>query len=107
MSLKSAPYYWLECDGCGEHCDYGDFSAMANSGCAIDGALDDEWTTDGEKYHCPECPTLTKCDECGKPAGDYAGERDDLCVACHAKAQEDAPDNDHRFDSAGVNGDEL
>lgn len=58
MSIQSAPYYWLECDSCGKRCDYDEFSAMADKGSAIDMALDAEWSTDGEKHHCPRCPAL-------------------------------------------------
>jgi hypothetical protein len=91
VSLKSAPFYWLECDGCGERCEYGDFAAYADPGPAIDEALEADWTTDGEKYNCPDCPTLTKCDECGKPAEEGAADRDGLCIACDAEVQKDAP----------------
>lgn len=90
MSLEEAPYYWVECDGCGDRCEYGDFSAYADSGMAIDGALEADWTTDGTKHHCPSCPTLTTCDNCSKPAGDDAADRDGLCAACHADAEADA-----------------
>ena len=91
MSLKSAPYYWLECDGCGKPADYGEFSAMSDEGSAIDCALDSEWSTDGEKYHCYDCPVIAKCVRCGKPAGDLAGERDDRCETCWAALEaEDA-----------------
>ena len=30
MTVKSAPYYWAECDECGKRCEYGDFSALAD-----------------------------------------------------------------------------
>ena len=92
MSVKEAPYYWVECDDCGERCEYGDFSAMGDAGQAIDGALEADWSEDGSgKHHCPSCPALTKCENCGKPAGHDAGDRDDLCAECYAKAQKDAP----------------
>ena len=69
MPVKSEPYYWLECDTCGARCDYGDFSAMADEGSAIDGAIDAEWTTDGERWHCDGCPVITNCDRCGAAGG--------------------------------------
>ncbi len=87
MSVKSAPYYWLECDGCGAKADYGDFSAMSDEGSAVDCALDSEWTTDCEKHHCPRCPMLARCEVCDKPAGDEAGDRDDLCQECWDKQE--------------------
>ena len=56
MPVKSAPYYWLECDGCGELADYDEFSAFKDFSTAIDRA--EEWTRDGEKFHCSACPPL-------------------------------------------------
>ena len=44
---------------------------------ALDGATDSEWTEADDKHHCPMCPPLTRCEECGKDAGEGAGERDD------------------------------
>ena len=38
MALKSAPYYWLECDGCGELAEYDEFSAFKDVSTAIDRA---------------------------------------------------------------------
>ena len=89
MSVKEAPYYWVECDGCGERCEYGEFSAMSDPGQAIDGALEDEWTGDGSgKHHCPSCPPLARCEDCGKPAIPSADPADpDLCGECVAKAE--------------------
>jgi hypothetical protein len=87
MSVKSKPYYWLVCDDCSTAADYGDFSAYGDAGQAIDSALDSDWTTDGERHHCPACASLTVCETCRKPAGDLAGERDDLCQECWGKAE--------------------
>jgi hypothetical protein len=84
MSIKSAPYYWVECDGCGERCEYDEFTAMANEGSAIDMALDAEWSTDGSEHHCTECPVLAQCERCRKPAGENAADRDDHCEPCWA-----------------------
>ncbi len=56
MPIMSAPYYWLECDNCGRLADYDDFSAWKDKASAIDQA--EEWTQDGEKFHCPMCPPL-------------------------------------------------
>ena len=56
MPIMSAPYYWLECDSCGNLADYDDFSAWKDKASAIDRA--EEWTQDGEKFHCPMCPSL-------------------------------------------------
>ena len=56
MPIKSAPYYWVECDGCGERAEYDEFAAWSEKSQAIDYAAD--WTQDGEKFHCPACPPL-------------------------------------------------
>jgi hypothetical protein len=87
MSLKSAPYYWVVCDNCGARCEYDEFSALENEGCAIDMALDSEWSMQGGRHHCPDCPYITDCDKCGKDAGEDASERDDLCADCWDAAQ--------------------
>jgi hypothetical protein len=93
MSLKSAPYWWVDCDNCGERCDYGDFAAWAEVDHAIDGAIESEWTTDGSgKYHCTACPQIAKCERCGKDAGDDPMDRDDHCPECWAiVSAEDVP----------------
>lgn len=82
MTIKSAPYYWVECDGCGDRCEYGDFSAMGDPGQAVDGATESEWSVQGERHHCPSCPHVASCEKCGKDAGADASERDDHCQAC-------------------------
>jgi endogenous inhibitor of DNA gyrase (YacG/DUF329 family) len=84
MSLKSAPYFWVECDGCGDRCEYGDFAAWADADYAIDGATEADWTELDGKHHCPSCPELIKCERCGKEAGPGAADRDDRCAECWA-----------------------
>jgi hypothetical protein len=59
MSVNSAPYYWLGCDGCDARWEDGEFSAFQSPAQAIEWALSTEWTTDGEKHHCSDCPPLT------------------------------------------------
>jgi hypothetical protein len=56
MSLKSAPYYWLECDRCGDKStEAGDFSAWAEPQGAHDEAGNSGWTEiDGGDY-CSGC----------------------------------------------------
>lgn len=56
MAIKSAPYYWLECDGCGEHAEYGDYTAMSDEVGAVDAAY--AWTQKDGKHHCESCPSL-------------------------------------------------
>lgn len=83
MAVKSAPYYWLVCDGCGKRVEYdGEYCALDNVSDAIRFSLEMEWSTDGTKSHCSDCPALIECEMCGKPAGDLAGERDYQCQTC-------------------------
>jgi len=72
MPIMSAPYYWLECDNCGRLADYDDFSAWKDKASAIDQA--EEWTQDGEKFHCPACPSLEPDDPAFAPS--TAGEKE-------------------------------
>ena len=88
MSLKSAPYYWVECDNCGTRCDYGEFAAVYEAIEAEDLARDRDWSCEHGKHHCPHCPPL--CEKCGENAGDLAAERDYLCQACFDKEPADA-----------------
>lgn len=92
MTIKSAPYYWVECDECNTRHEPGggEYSALAKAADAIDEAETDDWTTDGERHHCPTCPGLFCCEDCGKPAGEMAGERDYRCLPCFEKATADA-----------------
>lgn len=92
MAIKSAPYYWLECDGCGTRHEPGggEYSALASAADAIDDAIADDWSTDGERYHCTSCPTLFVCEGCEGPAGEMAGERDYRCPPCFEKAAADS-----------------
>jgi hypothetical protein len=58
VTLREAPYYWLECDRCGGRAEYGEFSALADDGEAETLALEDDWTADGTRHRCPACPPL-------------------------------------------------
>jgi len=90
MSLQSKPYYWVRCDNCGEDCEYDDFSAFADPGMAFDGAVSADWTEHDGRHHCPDCPPLTRCEDCGAEAGECAADRDDRCPACWAKLEAEA-----------------
>jgi hypothetical protein len=80
MTLKSAPFYWVECDGCGVRCDYGEFAAWEQDGAAEEGARDWDWQIKyGKSHYCPDCP---RCTTCGGPAGDLSGLRDYECGKC-------------------------
>jgi hypothetical protein len=58
MPLKSEPYYFVVCDGCGQAADYDDYTAWKDPGTAIDMAIDSEWTRKDETFHCTACPSL-------------------------------------------------
>ncbi len=56
MSLKSAPFYWLECDGCGGRSpDVDDISAWADSSAAEDNARDSDWYVEKDGHYCESC----------------------------------------------------
>jgi hypothetical protein len=85
MALKSAPYYWVECDNCGIRCDYDDYAAWSDDGQAIDEAVTRDWSHHGDRDHCPACPPL--CETCREEAGEESADRDDLCQSCWEKAE--------------------
>ena len=58
MSLKSAPYYWVTCDNCGQRCDYGDYESLSSQDDAVQMAIEADWTKRGDRHHCPDCPPL-------------------------------------------------
>lgn len=82
MAIKSAPYYWVVCDKCGARDEYGDYSALSDPGDAETQSLEGDWTKQGERHHCPECPVIADCENCGKDAGELPLDRDGLCQAC-------------------------
>ena len=70
MSLKSAPYYWIECDhpGCGARStEGGDYAAWADHGAAYDEAVNEDWhvspsgSGDYCHHHAPDL--CCACDE--------------------------------------------
>ncbi len=79
MSVRSAPFWWVVCDGCQGRIDYGEFSALVDAEQAVDIAEESEWTTHGQTHHCPDCPPL--CPECGDAH---------TCPECAETAREDA-----------------
>lgn len=86
--IKSAPYYWIECDNCGSGCESSECSAFADSVDAVDTVMDEDWTCDGVRHHCAKCPTLHRCEGCDAPVDDPdAGERDYLCLECWDRDQ--------------------
>jgi hypothetical protein len=76
MSLKSAPYYWLECDGCGVKSTEGsDYAAWADHGQAEDDATAADWYVRNGVHYCDDCETKRVCIECDKPASDLDDDR--------------------------------
>lgn len=92
MSIRTSPYYWLECDapGCGANSTEGDdYTAYGTEEGAKEQAQDAEWKLieDGRHY-CYE-HAMYVCMECGAlDLTELAGERDYLCVSCFSKTRE-------------------
>jgi hypothetical protein len=56
MAIKSAPYYWLICDRCGESStETDDVSAWADEASAMDKAMGIDWTITNAAHLCPGC----------------------------------------------------
>lgn len=56
MSVKSAPYYWLECDGCGaKSTEGGDHSAWSDVNGAKEDAEGSDWSVEGGAHYCDGC----------------------------------------------------
>jgi hypothetical protein len=59
MSIKSAPYYWVVCDGCGANAqEDDDYAAWCDDGQAESAAADREFTrTEDGRHWCEKCTT--------------------------------------------------
>lgn len=89
MTVKSAPYYWLECDG--EDCnrkstEHSDYAAWADEAQAKDDAREgSDWQVKDGKHYCDQCRP-SWCRECD---ADITAENprcgDDVwsCASCH------------------------
>jgi hypothetical protein len=53
--IKSAPYYWIICDGCGANAQEGDYSAWKEVEGAEAEAEASDWTIEGGRHLCPAC----------------------------------------------------
>jgi len=53
--IKSAPYYWLECDGCGKRTDWDEVNAWETIEAAIDNADGIDWESENGQHLCPAC----------------------------------------------------
>lgn len=120
MTVKSAPYYWVECDGCGTSAAQGDFTAWRDHGDAVTEAQGSDWrigsdtdhptkqfegkrgetiTVPGnEGHYCPDC-IPPWCLECERPITednsrvlDKDGDLDNWeCKGCRPFGREAAP----------------
>ena len=64
MSIKSAPYYWIVCDRCGNRMPDYEFSAWDNPQAARDEAQESDWVRAGGADLCWDCSMGTVCNEC-------------------------------------------
>lgn len=99
MSLKSEPYYWLECDGCGaKSTECGEYGAYSDPSGAQDDAEGNDWSERDGKDYCADCPVpwcrecerdITpdnpRCDPDGKDTWGCAGCCDGKCGYEHAE----------------------
>lgn len=68
MALKSAPFYWLECDGCKvRSTEESDFSAWADDGMAEEEAASSDWIVEDDRHLCVKCSEGLRCPDCGEP----------------------------------------
>lgn len=85
MSVKSAPFYWLECDGCDiKSTEDSEYSAWSDRGDAIDHAVDCGWLMSGDGHYCDECAPVVTCCNCNGLAT-TEHEDDAYCDACIAQ----------------------
>ena len=81
MSLKSAPYYWLECDDCGEKStEGGDYTAWSDHGAAESDAEVSDWYVEDGHHWCEACRHKHICIECDKVTDDL--DDDTACPEC-------------------------
>ena len=95
MSLKSAPYWWVVCDGegCGRSAqDSSDYTAMGDQGSAIDNALEADYAVVGDKHYCDDCCRKNgtwECEGCDEKRlivhTDDDGKGARWCAKCHAE----------------------
>jgi len=67
MSIKSAPYYWVECDGCAvSAAEGGDYSAWSDKASAEIEPEAMDWLKIAETHYCEDCKGQFICEECGE-----------------------------------------
>lgn len=93
MTIKSAPYYWLECDseGCAmKTSDLGEYTAYADEGYAEEEAAAHDWITRDDKHYCDKHAEAFRCPNCREEIENFAaGCSDPECIAEAAKTATD------------------
>ncbi len=96
MSLKSAPYYWIECDGCGaKSTEDGEFSAWGDQGSAYDDAHNNaEWITidagvEMAGDYCQSCAPFPMCAGCGENTARTEHDGETWCDECIVEEAEE------------------
>lgn len=81
--IRSAPYYWVTCDKCGEKAEYYEHSAWSEEWTAVEYAEADDWITSGDKHFCLDCQVVcTECNiRCATPDANSKGK---LCDGCQS-----------------------
>lgn len=80
MSLKSAPFFWLECDDCGvKSTNCSDYVAWQDADMAEEEASCSDWYTEDGIHYCFDCRNKHICVECVKPSHDLVEE---TCPNC-------------------------
>ncbi len=84
MSVKEVTYYTVICDECGVSAFEGqEFTAWSDADGAIWAVAESlEWSEDNGQHRCSKHNPF--CENCGKDAGEFCGERDFLCPVCFA-----------------------
>ena len=88
MAIKVRTGYSMLCDGCQKEYEADSWTVWLEQDQLLEMVTDSEWTTDGVRWHCWDCPPLCKCECCGWPALGMAGERDYMCPACWDASEE-------------------
>lgn len=82
MTIRERPYYWVECDRCGQK-DDDEFSAWYEADQAVEVAESSGWWVEDGHHICPDCePHPPDWDDEHEAAA--RGDADLDCVFCRA-----------------------
>lgn len=91
MTIKSAPYFWAECDRCGESAAQGDYSAWRDPDSAEIEADGGDWYCEGGNHVCDQCmPHPPDWDD--EHEACYEGKAELDCLYCRPRAEEKSND---------------